>query len=886
MMRISAWQFRGPVCRWEETLGPLIEQNRITLRQLDLHLTKGLPTLFLPSLLASLPRLRSLVLFTNTMMVEDVFSILDGCPSSLERFGLNATLTGRSKLVQGESVNNPDYSSIPSNARPLLLKQLRLLRSGHRGTVEDILSRVAVHSLQEFRIEAAYCLQITPTVRDALWRLTSLHVWEKQSGDERVLPGILEAIHPHQLRRAYVYRMNNECIAKLIEKQHQSLESLSVDFEEEHTGALADILATCGRLKSLTFMDWPFVNIQTLIDPQKPWVCTELEVFEGRFGLALPIEPHLTDSLVSDESLDATSIEEQFMRRLGRLTNLRCVVQKRRGWKSIYDPLIGDRMEERMIQWSLASGLEHLHDLVRLRTFKILDQDPRKWIGVPEMMFIKQHWQGLREMVCKDVGDMDVQEWMVTDIPELRHHIAQYLDFNTLKAFSVVCKAWYLDAQPILWSHFKCRVPQEPSVSLEEYALWLDTIRKNAIFFRHILYLGHREPIAPEICDVLLGRCHSLVSIMMRISAWQFQGPVCRWEETLRPLIEQNRITLRHLDLNLTKGLPTLFLPSLLASLPRLRSLVLFTNTIMVEDVFSILDGCPSSLERFGLNATLTGRSKLVQGESVNHPDYSSIPSNAKPLRLKYLRMPYSRIEGSIEGILSRVAVHSLQEFRIETAYCLWISPTVRDALWRLTSLHVEESQLGYERALPGILEAIHPHQLCRVKLYRMTTGCIAKLIEKQHQSLEYLTVEFERNHTGALADILATCSRLKSLTFMGFPSVNIQTLIDPQKPWVCTELEVFEGYFGLSIPMEPRVPDPLVSNKSLDASSSIEEQFMRRLGRLTHLRCVVQKDHVWTSWSRTSTWSREPTDIQDPRSRSSRMDQRPGDDVYRAALA
>ncbi|KAK3806665.1 MAG: hypothetical protein J3Q66DRAFT_358187, partial [Benniella sp.] len=434
---------------------------------------------------------------------------------------------------------------------------------------------------------------------------------------------------------------------------------------------------------------------------------------------------------------------------------------------------------------------------------------------------------------------------MATDLPELRHHIAQHLDFDTLKAFSVVCKAWYLDAQPILWSRFVCRVQQERSVSPEEYALWLDTIRKNAFSFRDIWYLWYMEPIALEICDILLGQCHSLVSIMMRISSSHFQGPICHLDETLRPLIAQNSVTLRQLGLhyNRNEDLPLTILLSLLSSLPHLRSLELDTNMMMMEDVYSILDGFPSSLERFSLNATLTRSNELDQGDSVNNPDYSSIPSNARPLLLKQLRLLRSGHRGTVEDILSRLAVHSLQDFRIEAAYCLRITPTVRDALWRLTSLHVHEKQSGDERALPGILEAIHPHQLCRVKVYNMTTGCIAKLIEKQHQSLEYLTVEFERNHTGALADILATCGRLKRLTFMGWPFVNIGTLIDPQKPWVCTDLEDFEGDFGLALPIEAQFPRPLASNRSVDATV-IEEQFMRRLGRLTNLRCVVQRDH------------------------------------------
>jgi hypothetical protein len=36
------------------------------------------------------------------------------------------------------------------------------------------------------------------------------------------------------------------------------------------------------------------------------------------------------------------------------------------------------------------------------------------------MMFIKQHWYSLKEMVCNDVGEVDVQEWLATEWPELK----------------------------------------------------------------------------------------------------------------------------------------------------------------------------------------------------------------------------------------------------------------------------------------------------------------------------------------------------------------------------------------------------------------------------------------------------------------------------------
>jgi len=431
---------------------------------------------------------------------------------------------------------------------------------------------------------------------------------------------------------------------------------------------------------------------------------------------------------------------------------------------------------------------------------------------------------------------------MATDLPELRQHIAQYLDFATLKAFSLVCKAWYLDARPFLWGCFKGWVLQKCSASPEEYALWLDAIRKNAIWFRHIRDFGVHDTSCTRDLRYLAGSMPQprLDHNAYFLKTFSGRGTVCRWEETLRPLIEQNRITLRQLELHSAENLSMTFLPSLLASLPHLKSLALTSNVMMTEDVLSILDGCPSSLERLCLNTSLERRSKHDQGDSVNNPDYSSIPS----IRLKYLRLLRSAFKGSVEDILSRLAAHSLEDLWIDAAYPLRISPTVRDTLWRLTSLTMSEKEWGHERALPGILEAIQPHQLRQASVNRMNTECVAKLIEKQHQSLESLSVHFEEGHAGAFADILATCGRLKSLTVAAPPFVSIGTLIDPQKPWVCNELEVLEGRFGLSHPIEPQVPGPLASNQSGDVTTSrqIEEQFMRRLGQLTNLRCFGAK--------------------------------------------
>jgi len=432
---------------------------------------------------------------------------------------------------------------------------------------------------------------------------------------------------------------------------------------------------------------------------------------------------------------------------------------------------------------------------------------------------------------------------MVTDIPELRHYIALYLDFGTLKAFSLVCKEWYLDARPILWCRFSCVVPPKCSESPEEYAVWLETIRKNAISFRRIYYFGYNDHSKPEICDVLLGRCHSLVSIEMLLASGNLRNDWRCWEEKLRPLVEQNKASLRQLHLRVIQDIlmTSLQLQNLLASLPHLRSLELFAPSIVIEDLLPILDACPRSLERLNLLSTLLRRKELDQGNSVNFPSQTSIISTATSLRLKQLRMEYPCYHNTLEDILSRLAVHNLEELQVYVTGPLLMSPTIRDALWRLTRLHLREMSPVIERALPGILDSIHPHQLRHVNLGSMDTRNIMTLIEQQHQSLESLSIHFMDGHEGALAEIMTTCVSLRSLNFSTQPFVNIRTLIDAQKPWVCTRLEVFEGCFGLS-PPRPLASSDFNDNLGAMLAKQFEKLFMRRLGRLTNLRSIVQK--------------------------------------------
>ncbi|KAK3821718.1 MAG: hypothetical protein J3Q66DRAFT_427338 [Benniella sp.] len=441
-----------------------------------------------------------------------------------------------------------------------------------------------------------------------------------------------------------------------------------------------------------------------------------------------------------------------------------------------------------------------------------------------------------------------------TDLPELRQHIARHLDFAALKSCSLVCKAWHLSFHSILWEHFTCTVPKRCSESPEEYAAWIDIISKKAHLFQHIHHNEPRNIIAPDIRDILLDRCDGLITIEAIMSGVQGWVPIRYWEETLRPLIERNKVSLRRLQFRETMCLPiaSLHLPSLLAGLSRLQSLdlgIAFTTDYLLP----VLEACPVSLKHLELRSNIrTGVASQEDSvvDQLSPPPQSIIHQKATTapfLRLKHLGICGVRYNGTLGDILSRLAGNSLESLQvkiIDSQFSFQVSPTQGDALSRLTGLHIDTLNPDHILDIPVLLKAIPPHQLCRVHLRMMDTECAVTLSQHHYRSLESLGVIFMRGHSGALADIMATCHKLKTLDFGGEPLTDIRTLIDPQRPWVCTELEVFQGYFGLS--------PPLVSNKKHGAgdmmqedgevaSDQVENIFMQRLGQLTKLRRLMQ---------------------------------------------
>jgi hypothetical protein len=108
------------------------------------------------------------------------------------------------------------------------------------------------------------------------------------------------------------------------------------------------------------------------------------------------------------------------MQRLGQLTKLRRLTQS-------YDALgqtfhvagINRDADTEIMGWSLSTGLEHLDGLARLQTLRLLDRPLPKGIGIPEMIFIKRHWDSLQEIACQRIRDNDLKEWLANDWPEL-----------------------------------------------------------------------------------------------------------------------------------------------------------------------------------------------------------------------------------------------------------------------------------------------------------------------------------------------------------------------------------------------------------------------------------------------------------------------------------
>ncbi|KAK3807302.1 MAG: hypothetical protein J3Q66DRAFT_357202 [Benniella sp.] len=356
--------------------------------------------------------------------LQELLPILDACSTSLEYLDLRSNLRRRKTDTDEQNPPSQPLHQATTTTSPRL-KHLGIHGACYDGTLGDILSHLAIDSLESLLvndiIDNRLSVQAPPTLRDTLSRLTELDIKGQRPNHASAFLVLLGATPPHQLRKVRLGTMDTECAAMLIQQQYQSLESLVVYFLRGHT-ALADILATCSKLKHLNFE--PFVDIRIMVDSQRPWVCTELEVFEGNFGLSPYENLDAGRSRHKDEDEKVTvsdpvtldQAESLFMQRLGQLTKLRRLVKGYDTMRYLFD----NDMDFDNMAWTLSSGLTHLADLVNLQWLEFVDENLPTGIGIPELLFMKQHWHSLQGLACYNMDTTEAEEWLAAEWPQLK----------------------------------------------------------------------------------------------------------------------------------------------------------------------------------------------------------------------------------------------------------------------------------------------------------------------------------------------------------------------------------------------------------------------------------------------------------------------------------
>jgi hypothetical protein len=91
--------------------------------------------------------------------------------------------TRRAQLPINENLNlNPSFIKPTTTAPPPRLKHLGIYGICYNGTLWDILSHIAAHSLESLQVNAIIdsAFQVSPTLRDKLSRLTGLHITNRR----------------------------------------------------------------------------------------------------------------------------------------------------------------------------------------------------------------------------------------------------------------------------------------------------------------------------------------------------------------------------------------------------------------------------------------------------------------------------------------------------------------------------------------------------------------------------------------------------------------------------------------------------------------------------------------------------------------------------------
>ncbi|KAG0268470.1 hypothetical protein DFQ27_006700 [Actinomortierella ambigua] len=427
------------------------------------------------------------------------------------------------------------------------------------------------------------------------------------------------------------------------------------------------------------------------------------------------------------------------------------------------------------------------------------------------------------------------------DLPEIRLLIAEQLDFKSLQACALVCKAWHDSFQPSVWRAFRGEGYSRSNESADRRREWLEALRRNAVWIQHFVW-HHTFSAHPQtVSSILIDQCRSLVSMYVVVN-----GDTA-WESSTK-LICLNSKTIRQLSLVLVLfalsgderrrieawGAGATLLPRLVADLPSLRRLSLHWPST-VRFCLRILTACPA-LEELALQSDIEPSNEDEDGERqhqssditdpITSPSspFSPFPAIFPRLKRLELRSDCNDIAFG-EQVLARCpALEFLQLGGMPLPVCTSLCNVLRrgDCGEQLREIqltmpfpHPRLVQMGGgEEGRVVSLQILQATQgmkrLRRVLLVAVAKEDVEVLAKHHAESLESLDVKFLARPCvpgslwPPLRGLVQSFPHLKTLVVdMSAMAPDLRTILST--PWVCRQLEVL--YLEVSLQLVCKDP-------------------------------------------------------------------------------
>ncbi|KAG0259806.1 hypothetical protein DFQ27_003890 [Actinomortierella ambigua] len=421
----------GHAALYRSAIG-MLELNATTLQRVTLLISRSplndgitIPDLALHRTLSTFPHLRYLEL-DCCILIKDVILILESC-TKLETLALarhrKTLYSERSPSPSNVVMDNAEGDRYRQWLSTLSTLSLRHLHIGAACIDWDLGTLLARCRLLESLYLTAIYDQAIPMVKEALQGSRCFPLLTRFGFNIGNMPDfqrhlVIQSFPPQQLREAYLYLFSKTDIHLMVKQQHETLETITCHSFSDRTGlAIARILHDCKRLRKLTFNAGrlnSFVDIRRSL--AQPWRCPLLEEMDVPFELDTRCTDPYTLQMGSAEKRAVAPGQDEkeqaeilFMKRLGAQSHLKRL--------RLYSGFDRDRKRTYM-QWSLATGVEHLAGLSRLER---LDFDHQVLpLGVTELQFLKGHWVSLKELQCGSIHLPEIRRWLNQEWPELR----------------------------------------------------------------------------------------------------------------------------------------------------------------------------------------------------------------------------------------------------------------------------------------------------------------------------------------------------------------------------------------------------------------------------------------------------------------------------------